>query len=131
MQKHSWRYLFFILFIASCAPQPTKEVPAEFQTGQKIFHKICSNCHGPDAMGKQTKAPKLIDADYIQETFSDDDIFQTVIDGTDKMPSQRNKVSDEEIKEIIKYLRYSQKAANLVPMEEDEEEETLMEENLE
>ena len=79
-------------------------------------------------MGKQTKAPKLIDVDYIQEAFSDDDIFQTVIDGTDKMPSQRNKVTDEELKEIIGYLRYSQKAANLVSLDEDEDE-TLMEED--
>jgi len=46
------------------------------------------------------------------------------------MPSQRNKVSDEEISEIIKYLRYSQKAANLVAMDEDEEE-TLMDEDSE
>ncbi len=80
-------------------------------------------------MGKQTKAPRLIDADYIQETFSDDEMVQTVIDGTDKMPSQRNKVSDEELKEIIKYLRHSQKAANLAAMDEDEEEEILMEED--
>jgi len=81
-------------------------------------------------MGKQTKAPKLIDVDYIQGAFSDDDIFQTVVDGTDKMPSQRNKVSDEEIKDIIGYLRYSQKAANLVTLDDDEEE-TLMEEDSE
>ena len=128
MQYFRIQYIFFILCIASCAPQPTKEVSAEFQLGQKHFHKICSNCHGSDAMGKQTKAPKLIDTDYIQENFSDEDIFQTVIDGTDKMPSQRNKLSDEEIKEIIKYLRYSQKTANLVTMDEDEEE-SIMEED--
>lgn len=129
MQLSRWGSFLFIIFIASCAPQPTKEVPAEFKSGQKHFHKICSNCHGSDAMGKQTKAPKLIDTDYIQEIFSDDDIFQTVIEGTNKMPSQRNKVSDDEIKEIIKYLRYSQKAANLVAMDEDEEEEILMEDD--
>jgi hypothetical protein len=80
-------------------------------------------------MGKQTKAPKLIDVDYIQENFSDDEISQIVIKGTDKMPSQRNKVSDEEIIEIIKYLRYSQKAANISVEEENEEEEILMEED--
>lgn len=117
-----------ILFIASCAPQPTKEVPDEFKPGQKYFHKVCSNCHGSDAMGKHTKAPRLIDAEYIQSNFSDDEIFQTVIDGTDKMPSQRQKVSDEEIKEIIKYLRYSQKTADLVVEDEGEEEEMLEEE---
>lgn len=123
-----WWVFFLILFIASCAPKPTKEVPEEFKAGQKYFHKVCSNCHGPDAMGKHTKAPRLIDAEYIQENFSDDELFQSVIDGTDKMPSQRKKVSDEEIKEIIKYLRHSQKAANLVAEDEGEEEEMLEEE---
>jgi mono/diheme cytochrome c family protein len=125
-----WIFFLSILFITSCAPQPTKEVPAEFKSGQKHFHKICSNCHGADALGKETKAPKLIDADYVQEVFSDDEIYQTVVDGTDKMPSQRNKVSDEEIKEIIAYLRYSQKTANIVALDDDEEE-TLMEEDSE
>ena len=114
-----------ILFLASCSPQPNLEVPKEFQQGQKNFHKICSNCHGPDALGKTTKAPKLIDEEYILGNFSDDDIRSTVIDGSGKMPSQRRKVTDEEISEIIKYLRYSQKAAGLefTPEEEEEEEE--------
>jgi len=120
---------FLILFIASCAPQATKEVPAEFQPGQKFFHKVCSNCHGADAMGKHTEAPRLIDVEYIQENFSDDEIFQTAIEGVNKMPSQRSKVSDEELNEIIKYLRYSQKAANLVAEDESGGEEILEEES--
>ncbi len=128
MQIFRIHSILIILFIASCTPQPTKDVPVEFQLGQKHFHKICSNCHGSDAMGKQTKAPKLIDTDFIQKNYSDEDIFQTVIDGSGKMPSQRNKLSDGEIKEIIKYLRYSQKTANLVTMDEDEEE-SVMEED--
>jgi hypothetical protein len=36
------------------------------------------------------------------------------------MPSQKKNVSSEEISEIIKYLRYSQKSAGLEP-EEDED----------
>jgi mono/diheme cytochrome c family protein len=101
------------LFLASCSPQPNLEVPKEFQQGQKSFHKVCSNCHGPDGLGKHTQAPQLIDEEYILGNYSDDDIRSTVIDGSGKMPSQRRKVTDEEITEIIKYLRYSQKAAGL------------------
>jgi hypothetical protein len=41
------------------------------------------------------------------------------MEGSDKMPSQRSKVSDPEVAEIIKYLRYSQKAADII-IEEDE-----------
>lgn len=123
--------LFLIFLIASCAPQPTKEVPVGFKSGQKLFHKICSNCHGSDAMGKGAKAPRLMDAEYVQENFSDDEIFQTVIEGINKMPSQRSKASDDEIREIIKYLRYSQKAANLTAEDEGEEEEVLEEKGYE
>ena len=109
-----------LVFISSCAPpQPTKIVPAEFKAGQNYYHKICANCHGADALGKQTRAPGLIDPEYFSENFSDEEIYTQIIEGSDKMPSQRSKVSDPEVAEIIKYLRYSQKAADII-VEEDE-----------
>ena len=117
--------ILYAFFLMSCSPQPTMEVPVEFQKGQKYFHKVCSNCHGSDAMGKHTQAPRLIDEDFISINFSDEDIRVAIIEGADKMPSQRRKASDQEITEIIKYLRYSQKAAGIQaePDEEPEEEE--------
>jgi mono/diheme cytochrome c family protein len=120
-----FNYLIFIvslsLFgITSCAPKPTLEVPEAYKKGQNIFHKICSNCHGSDGMGKHTKAPKLIDEEYLSPNFTDDDIRETILNGTDKMPPQKKNVSTEEITEIIKYLRYSQKTAGLEPEDEDD-----------
>ena len=113
-----------LVFISSCAPpQPTKIVPAEFKSGQNYYHKICANCHGADALGKQTRAPGLIDPEYLSENFSDDEMYKQIIEGSGKMPPQRNKVSDAEVTEIIKYLRYSQKAAGLIA-EEDEPEDS-------
>ncbi len=107
-------FLSLILFLTSCTPQPTKEVPAEFKKGQEYFHRVCSNCHGSDAMGGHTKAPRLIDTDYIVSEFPDEDIRETILNGTDKMPSQKSNVTGDEITEIIKYLRYSQNVADLV-----------------
>lgn len=117
--------LILTLYFIACggAPPPTKEVPQEFKAGQTYFHKICSNCHGPDAMSPGSfKAPKLIDEEYLAENFSDNDIKETIQNGTDKMPSQRGKFSNEEIHEIIKYLRYSQQTAGLIAEEEDGDE---------
>ena len=116
--------LVFLISIAlfgstSCAPKATLEVPEAYKKGQNAFHKICSNCHGSDAMGKHTKAPKLIDEEFLAPNFTDDDIRETILNGTDKMPPQKKNVSAEEITEIIKYLRYSQKAAGLEPEDED------------
>jgi len=111
-----------IFGIYSCAPKPKLEVPEPYKAGQNAFHKICSNCHGSDAMGKYTQAPRLIDQEYLAPNFEDEDIRETIINGTDKMPPQRKNVTDKEITEIIKYLRYSQKAAGLEAEEEEEDE---------
>ncbi len=108
--------------VAACAPQPTKEVPQEFTKGQEYFHRVCSNCHGSDAMGLQSKAPRLIDTDYVEKEFSNDELRESILNGTDKMPPQKNNVKADEITEIIKYLRYSQKTANLVTEEDTAEE---------
>ena len=109
-----------LIFISSCAPpQPTKIVPAEFKAGQNYYHRVCANCHGTDALGKQTRAPGLIDPEYLSENFSDEEMYKQIIEGSDKMRPQRSKVSDPEVAEIIKYLRYSQKAAGII-VEEDE-----------
>ena len=108
-----------LVLLSSCTPKPTIKVPAEFEAGQNHFHKACASCHGIDALGKQTRAPGLIDSEYLPVNFSDEEIRKQIIEGSEKMRSQRNKVSDTEIEEIIKYLRYSQMAADLV-VEEDE-----------
>ena len=124
----SFKYIATIVGIIlptiSCgsAPSPTKDVPKEFAAGQAYFHAVCSNCHGPDAMSPANfKAPRLIDEEYIESNFSDEDIRQTINKGTDKMPSQRGKFSMEQIEEIIKYLRYSQESANLFVNPNDED----------
>jgi mono/diheme cytochrome c family protein len=126
MKSYRWNIILLLLsFTAACSPQPTKEVPQEFKKGQEYFHRVCSNCHGSDAMGATTKAPRLIDTDYIEKEFSNDEFRETILNGTDKMPPQKNNVKENEITEIIKYLRHSQQAANLAVEEDvaDEEEE--------
>jgi mono/diheme cytochrome c family protein len=128
MKNIRWNFIPLALLacVAACSPQPTKEVPQEFKKGQEYFHRVCSNCHGSDAMGMNSKAPRLIDTDYIEKEFSNDEIRETILNGTDKMPPQKTNVKADEITEIIKYLRYSQKAADLVTEEDaaEEEEET-------
>ena len=120
--------LILLSSVTACSPQPTKEVPQDFKKGQEYFHRVCSNCHGSDAMGANSKAPRLIDTDYIEKEFSNDEIRETILNGTDKMPAQKNKVKADEITEIIKYLRHSQQAANLVIEDEEPEDQEESEE---
>lgn len=121
--KFQFLIVLSVLFAFSCAPKPTLEVPEAYKKGQQYFHGVCSNCHGSDAMGKHTQAPRLIDEEYLSSNFSDADIREIVLNGTDKMPSQKKNVTSDEITEIIKYLRYSQKAAGLEEEDDDDEDE--------
>ena len=118
-QTYTFLVTGILIALTSCSPKPTIKVPAEFESGQNNFHRVCANCHGPDALGKQTRAPGLIDPEYVSENFSDEEMYKQIIEGSDKMRPQRNKLSDPEVAEIIKYIRYSQKAADLVVGEDE------------
>ena len=108
--------LFLILnfFLTSCSVEPRKTVPEEYKMGQKYYHRVCANCHGPDATGGNG-APNLIQKIYSSDVYSNEKITDIILNGSSSggMPAQKGKVSDEEIKEIIKYIRYSQKPTGL------------------
>ncbi len=99
-----------VFLFTACTIEPKKKVPLEYQAGQKEFHRVCAGCHGADALGGWGKAPKLIQKKFIQENYSNRKIASTILKGSSSgaMPSQKNRVSDQTIKEIIKYIRYSQ-----------------------
>jgi len=108
--------IILTILIISCDVKPQKIVPDEYKAGQMVFHQICANCHGPDAMGGN-KAPKLIQKKFTRENFSNGRIAKTILNGSSSgsMPSQKGKLSDEEIRQVIKYIRYSQKDSGLAP----------------
>ena len=122
LQPYIFLVAVILIALTSCSPKPAIKVPAEFESGQNHFHRVCANCHGADALGKQTRAPGLIDPEYFSENFSDEEMYKQIIEGSDKMRPQRNKLSDPEVAEIIKYIRYSQKAADLVVVEDESDE---------
>ena len=106
--------LFPFLFIG-CAIEPKKTVPEKYKLGQIRFHKVCAQCHGADAMGGK-RAPNFLQKKFIPKNFSNARIARTIINGSDSgaMPSQKKRVTDNEIGEIIQYIRYSQKEAGII-----------------
>jgi len=109
-RSHIKLILSIALLASGCAIEPQKVVPEPYTLGQSVYHNVCANCHGADAMGTN-KAPSLIHAKYSKENFSNKKIAKTIINGSSSgaMPAQKTKVTQEDINQIIKYLRYSQK----------------------
>jgi len=77
--------------------------------GKAVFLKRCKMCHGADGQGNPAIARMLgvqfhpMDSEYIQKK-TDEEIKTTIQKGKGKMAAIRG-VSDQEIKDVIAYLR--------------------------
>jgi mono/diheme cytochrome c family protein len=101
--------LSLLLVSCSATAKPDKVIPEEFMEGQKQFNRVCASCHGPEGIGGG-KMPKLTQKKFSMESFPNEKITSTILKGSKsgKMPSQKRRVKEGEIKEIIKYIRYLQ-----------------------
>ena len=100
-------FLASFVFAADVIPQP----------GQKIFVAKCAQCHGKDAKGLPNMAKVLkVDPVLINLTraeavsLTDEAIVTTATFGKNKMPKFKGKLTDEQIQQVVKYLRSLQSA---------------------
>ena len=107
--------LMFGMIFTGCAIEPKKTVPAEYQVGQTTFHKVCAQCHGADAMGGKG-APTFLQEKFDPKNFPNGMMVRVILNGSDSgaMPSQKRKVSADEIGKIIKYIRHLQREAGVI-----------------
>ncbi len=88
------------------------ELPEELEVGQRTFHRVCGNCHGPDAKGGGG-APDLTQSSHNSKNFPNERIKQTILNGSASgaMASQKDRVNKREIEAIIQYIRHLQKTS--------------------
>jgi mono/diheme cytochrome c family protein len=80
--------------------------------GRDLYNKNCSNCHkesgegGPTVVdGRKMKPDNLTDARRTR--MSDDKYLETMVKGIEDegMPSYKDKLSEAEMREIVRYVR--------------------------
>jgi cytochrome c6 len=93
------------------APSPAASVD-EFATAKAIYQKLCEACHGPEATGglvkvdnKQIKVPSLKAEHAMKHT--DEKITKMITNGEEEMPAFKDKMSPQEIAELVRYVRKS------------------------
>ena len=78
------------------------------------WEKQCQKCHGADGKGETAMGKKLKVKDYtdakVQDAFKDEEAFKITKegkkeDGKDMMPAYAEKLSDQEIKDLVAYVR--------------------------
>lgn len=77
-------------------------------TGADVFKTKCTACHGADGkgdtlMGKKLNAKDMTSADV--QKLSDTDLSGFISNGKDKMPSYKEKLTADQIQDLVKYIR--------------------------
>jgi len=96
---------------SAASPAPSAAAPAdEFARAKTNYAKNCEACHGPKAEGglakvdnKQIKVPSLKSDHAIKHP--DDKLVKTITNGQEDMPAFKDKLSADEINELVRYIR--------------------------
>lgn len=95
---------------ASPAATAATATPDPFATARANFTKNCEPCHGPNAEGgpvkvdnKTIKVPSLKADHAIKHT--DDQIIKMITNGEEAMPAFKDKMTQAEIADMVKYVR--------------------------
>ena len=95
---------------ASPAAQTSPAPADEFARARTNFTKNCEACHGPNGEGgtvrvegKRLRVPSLKAAHAVKHT--DDELLKIVTSGEEEMPAFEDKISAEEIAELVRFVR--------------------------
>lgn len=81
---------------------------AAAQDAAALYKSKCSVCHGADGAGDTTMGKKLGVKDFRSPEVSkltDAELFDITKNGKNKMPSYDKKLTDDQIKDLVKYIR--------------------------
>ena len=96
---------------------PVKSTPASLATGKKKYGYDCAMCHGADGDGKGDLATdmKLKMKDYSDpatlKNTTDGEMFYVIKNGNGDMPSEADRLSDEDVWNLVNYMRTLAKAS--------------------
>ena len=104
-------------FVAVCCLAVLAVIPALAQDapdpGAVIYKSRCAMCHGADGLsntpaGKAFKSASFLDPAIIKKT--DAEMIAVVKTGKNKMPVFGDKLTDDQIKSVVAYIRTLQKS---------------------
>lgn len=102
-------YGLVVLFLLSVAQFNVSNTFAGKIDYNKIYKNRCQKCHGKDGKGtkrgKKLGVPNFTDGGW-QDSTTDKQMIDSITHGKKKMPTQKYKLSPEEIKAMVKYIRF-------------------------
>ena len=100
--------LGLILLPSLDAAAPPQKPQGSAKAGAALFSdKGCNYCHGSAGQGAK-KGPSLLDV-WKDKTLTDEKITNQILNGGQKMPPFADSVTDDEVKDLIAWLRAKNK----------------------
>ena len=96
------------LTVLSAVPVFAQSNKGHGSTGEALFQEQCIACHGSDGRAQTEIGKKLGAADLTSDAIrqqSDSQLAKVVKDGKGKMPAFDQKLKDDEIRDVITYIR--------------------------
>lgn len=97
-----------IMFVMAAALVISTVKPAQAEDAAALYKSKCQVCHGADGKGDTAAGKKMGVKDFHDPAVvkaSDDELFKITKEGKGKMPAYKGKISDDDIKALIKYIR--------------------------
>lgn len=95
-----------LLIIASLACAAGQALAAD---AAENWTKLCASCHAKDGSGSTVMGKKNGVEDYrdpkVQAKFTDADAIKIITDGKEKMKPFKDKLTPDEIKALVTYIR--------------------------
>ncbi len=96
--------IFLLAATSAAHPFPDAKTKEAEQAGAVVYRdKGCTQCHGVDLAGTK-KGPSLVDISKDKQ-WPPDKMTKQIMDGGVKMPPFREALTDDEIAQLVAYLR--------------------------
>lgn len=93
------------LCLASCAGDAGDA--EQLSSSESLFRRHCAVCHGRGGDGGQVGALKVPNLkDRHARTLTDDEITRQIFDGGKGMPPFKYTLTDEQIQELVRFVRH-------------------------
>ncbi len=105
MMKKYLRLLPLILLVCGCMNNLSKGNVNQDSPVVAFYNQKCAGCHGLDGHPSRDGVPDFTDPDF-QKEHTDEDLNNSITNGKPpRMPSYREKLDDQQIKEMVAYVR--------------------------
>ncbi len=107
--KNNFFYSVVVVLLLSFIPFNLQNAFGGEINYKKLYENECQKCHGKDGKGskrgKSLGVPNFAVTEW-QVSITDSQLIRSITYGKKKMPKQEGKLSAEEIKALVKYIRY-------------------------